>query len=652
MQLRTNIFIWVFLATVLPLTVLALSLTQYSQREYQREVYREVTSMLANLGAEIDRQLQSEREAVQGLLNVPAMQGVLPVLHAAREGRVAADTASRLEQLGSFFEDFQAIFPGLSTLRVLDYQGNAILKVSDGRRSETVYESLGGLPYAEQEIADPGFVAMMERLPLGEVAHVLLPHRQLNADRVPNLMLYDYLIPLEYRGERVGALAVAIPGAQLDRIVRHAARPYRGELFIVEINPDQAARDGLLLYDDARGLRFFQVRPRPLYLEDMYTPYLWSALGPGPDGVVQLESAGESVFYAEMLPYPNLLVGWTLGMRVDGQTIAAPFQSMRWGIWLFAGVALLASLLLANLAARTVARPVCRLARSLKAFADGDWRVRARPQGLDEISVLAESFNYMADTLERARAERDRAQQMLLQHAKLASIGQMAAGIGHEINNPLNNILSLSKLLQRSLPPAQERLHRDLDSLRDEALRASDIVRGVLNFARQLPPRYTGFEIEPWLNETATLVQTQADARGVILRCECRAAGQIDGDRAQLQQALVNLLVNAIHASDRGQTVILGATLHGGELVVSVRDWGHGIGDDADGRIFDPFYSTKPVGQGSGLGLSISLGIVEYHQGQLSVANHPEGGVIATIRLPLARAAAAPAIEAEDVHDG
>lgn len=653
MQLRTNIFIWVFLATVVPLTALAFAITYYSQRDYQREVFREVTTSLTNLSAEIDRHLQGERDMVQGLLNVPAVRDVVPLLYAVQEGGQGDSTEATLARINQFFEEFHAIFPSLTSLRILDQSGNSVVKVTDGRRSPGVYESLGRLPYVEQEVGDRGFVEYLRSLPPGEIHYALLPHRRMNPDALPRLRLYDYVVPLYHRGQWVGALTVSVEGGQLDRIAAHASRLYQGELFIVEVNPEQPQRNGALLYDESRNLNIFQVRPDDYHLADVYGPKLWHALGPGPDGVVDDALPGESVYYVEMLPYPNLLLSWMLAMRVDERVVAAPFERIRWGIAGFAGFALIISLLLAKVAARTVAQPVCRLARSLKAFADGDRRVRAEPQSMDEVNALADSFNYMADTLERAREERDRAHHMLLQHAKLASIGQMAAGIGHEINNPLNNILSLSKLMKRGLPEADTRLRSDLESLRDEALRASQIVRGVLNFARQLPAEYDRFPIRPWLTETLELVRSEAEAHQVRLHCECPLQAELEADRGQLQQALINLLLNAVHASAAGQTVTLTAELDGEVLVLRVRDQGPGIDARTVDQIFDPFYTTKPVGQGSGLGLSISLGIVEYHEGTLDVVNHPEGGVEAAIRLPLTQDAATTQVtETEGTYDG
>ena len=218
----------------------------------------------------------------------------------------------------------------------------------------------------------------------------------------------------------------------------------------------------------------------------------------------------------------------------------------------------------------------------------------------------------------------------------------MAAGIGHEINNPLNNILSYSKLLTRNLEQmatldttAREQLLDDLQALREETLRASEIVKGILNFARQVPPRYSRFQVQPWLEKTLKIVHQAARSRQVNLLLENDYAGELEGDRGQLQQALVNLLLNAIQASPANTTVSLTTHAADGRLIIKVCDEGTGISESSLDNIFDPFFTTKPEGEGSGLGLSISLGIVERHQGHLDIRNNPQRGVTARLSIPL-----------------
>ncbi|MDQ1362731.1 MAG: two-component system, NtrC family, sensor kinase, partial [Pseudomonadota bacterium] len=257
----------------------------------------------------------------------------------------------------------------------------------------------------------------------------------------------------------------------------------------------------------------------------------------------------------------------------------------------------------------------------------------------EELLQLEQSFKYLAKTLKASEKQRDQAQSMMLQQAKLASIGEMAAGIGHEINNPLNNILSYVKLIERDLPESDTQLRHDLEGLRDEALRAGRIVKGVLNFARQLPLEFSRFDLKQWLQDCIELVASEARKRYVSVKIMRVPQMELSGDRNQLQQVMVNLLMNAIQASDPQDVVEIFATrLDRKQVRIIVSDQGKGIDEKNRAKIFDPFFTTKAIGEGSGLGLSISLGIVQYHNGLLTLENNHKGGVDAIITLPLDRA--------------
>ena len=171
-------------------------------------------------------------------------------------------------------------------------------------------------------------------------------------------------------------------------------------------------------------------------------------------------------------------------------------------------------------------------------------------------------------------------------------------------------------------------------SLREEALRASNIIQGILNFARQVKPQYTRFAINSWLTETIALVQQEANKRHIEIKFEKEADIQIEGDRRQLQQALINLLLNAIQASAANDVISVRTFVADEFLNIQVEDQGIGLDTDEYEKVFDPFYTTKEVGEGSGLGLSISLGIIERHNGELVLETNEKGGVTATIILP------------------
>lgn len=635
MRIRNNIFIWVFVATILPLTALALGATYFSESTYETEVTRDVASHLERLASELKRQMDNYRQLTEGMARSPAIRQILPILNSIRLGQTDARLNIHRSRINHFFEGFQTILKSGYFMRLMDSHGNSLVKVSHLNRSAPVYESVSGIAYVEQEINAPAFIKRIKQLPKGEASAVTLPHHQFYPDVSETLKLYDYVVPLYYRNHMVGLLSLTLVGEQLDQVMRAATRLFQGKLFVLQHSPDDAERNGLLLFDDLHHLHFVQRHARPLKARDYYDEHLVDVITTGQFGDISSADGTFRYFYLEMFPYSKLLSSWVMVSRIDTDVIAAPFQRIRWVIWLCAAIALLISLMLANVGSQRVSDPINELSRKLRDYANGRYQGRIETKkGIDEIDTLAESFNYMADTIKQSEQGRQRAENMMLQSAKLASIGQMAAGIGHELNNPLNNILSYAKLIERS-SKENDALQRDIHSLREEALRASDIVKGILNFARQVPPEYSRFQVSDWLQSTLALVQQTARSKAIQLVVMDGYAGMLEGDRGQLQQVLVNLLLNAIQASPRDSRIVIETATQHGLLHIRVRDEGEGIDEGVLDKIYDPFFTTKSEGDGSGLGLSISLGIIERHHGTLDIRNNEGAGVTATITLSL-----------------
>jgi two-component system NtrC family sensor kinase len=463
-------------------------------------------------------------------------------------------------------------------------------------------------------------------------------HNAQQSSLMETLPLLDYVIPLYQDKDLVGALSLTLFGESIDSILTHSPRLYDADIFLVENNPDNPQRHGMLLYDDKNAIRIAQLRNTPKYITGLYGDNVLEKISNKPSGRISGTTPGMSIYFYELFPYPTNLTSWILAMRVPDAAVNEPFGQVRLVIWSVAAFALLISLLLGDIGVRLIARPMAKLSRNLLSYAQGEHNQRVETNArIDEIRDMEEAFNTMADSLDRASEERDKAQHMMLQSAKLASIGQMAAGIGHEINNPLNNILSYVKLLERSIEPKDRRIRSDVQSLKEEAMRASDIIRGILNFARQVPPHYAPFNLTDWVQDTLNLVRQSAKTVGIALAAECPQDLIVEGDRGQLQQALINLLINAIQASPSGSEVKVVVSSNQSDAIISVIDRGSGIANEAADYIFDPFYSTKPEGEGSGLGLSVSLGVIERHQGKLSLKNNPDRGVTATMIIPLKR---------------
>ncbi len=640
MRLRSTIFLWTLFATGVPLLGLTLVLLAVSEQRYLAEVDRDINTRLNALSTEIDNHLAYEREVIRAIAQSGAMQDFLPVARAAMDGARHPDTLPLRNQLTRFLLTLQRTLPGFGSLRVLDGQGNTLIKLTGGRVHPPMYPSLGSVEYAEEELMDGDFLRSLYQLPQNEISYMQLPQSRWDLPAGQTLTMLTALVPLGDGPRPSAVLAVNTFGEYLDRILRAVPRPPGAELLIVERNLDGERRDGLLLFHDRLGTRFSAPRPHEVRLRSTDQAELWEQVKNNPFGVFDTRDGRWRIYYQEYHPYPNQLTGWVLAFALPGESLHAPYAGLRQALWLLGLLAFAASALLAVLGARHIARPILGLREALRDFAaDPARRVRVASR-MHEIRELEADFNRMADRLRAAEEERGRAERRMLQQEKLASIGQMAAGIGHEINNPLNNILSLATLIERGLPRSAQVLREDVRDLREEALRAGRIVRGVMNFARQLPPEHRVFRVCPWLRETLERVEPEAMAADVHIElsgCDPECLAEADAD--QLQQVLLNLLQNALHASPPGGRIQVSGACEDGCLRVCVRDEGPGMPPDVASRIFDPFFTTKGVGEGTGLGLSISLGIVQYHGGSLSLRNGEEGGVEACFSVPLSPAA-------------
>ncbi len=226
----------------------------------------------------------------------------------------------------------------------------------------------------------------------------------------------------------------------------------------------------------------------------------------------------------------------------------------------------------------------------------------------------------------------------LIQNEKMAAVGQLVSGVAHELNNPLTSIAGLSELLlEQERVPADAREH--LQVIHEQADRAGRIVANLLTFARKGTPEQAVVDLEDVAQRTTLLIQAELRLRGITLE---RATGErpmVRGDRYELQQVLLNLLTNAVHAlsglpATTDRRILVATGREGDRAFVRVTDNGPGISAALTSRIFTPFFTTKDPGQGTGLGLSISYGIVESHGGRLSFTPADGGGATFTIHLP------------------
>ncbi|MDH5601913.1 MAG: HAMP domain-containing histidine kinase, partial [Gammaproteobacteria bacterium] len=588
--------------------------------------------------------LQNSQNLVLGISRAAAVKSFYPILKSVSRDENHPGIRLLRKKINRYLEGFQTIIPGEFVIRILDVNGNTLVKVSQNKTSDAQFESLQGIHYVEHQVASSAELRSLEKLPADEVHFFTLPQHALREENNFINPLLDFAVPLYDKSDWLGTLVVTFSGVQIDHIVNNNTRLYKGKLLIAENNPDDANRHGFVIYSENEKLSISQPRSSLMSLPKQLSDKLFSESIQSEEGL--FKQNGNLIYYSEFYPYPNRLLGWVITTQINEDIISAPFKNNRLAIWLFAATALFVTLIMTGFAVRKISKPICSLAYQLKSFADGKTEQRANTQQtIAEIEVLSSSFNYMADTLVKTQNQRDQAQNMVLQDNKLASIGQMAAGIGHEINNPLNNILSYSKLISRTIAKnaadldtkTLNNLQHDIDSLRNETLRASEIIKGLLNFARQMPPQLEVFSVKHWLQKSISLVQQTAKVKQVEIYLNYDGDDVFEGDQAQLQQVIINLLLNSVQASNNDAAINIDVECNDEQLKVVIQDQGCGISEDMLNNIYDPFFSTKEEGEGTGLGLSISLGIIESHQGSLSIENNTTGttGTTATLVLPI-----------------
>jgi two-component system NtrC family sensor kinase len=279
--------------------------------------------------------------------------------------------------------------------------------------------------------------------------------------------------------------------------------------------------------------------------------------------------------------------------------------------------------------AQAITRPIAELVDAHRRLAQGDMTVRVQTHGSGELAVLGRSFNRMAETLHNA-------QQELLHKDRLASMGQLAAGVAHEVNNPLGTILLFSEALYKETP--DDSPHRDdLRMIINETTRCKNIVADLLNFARQQEVLAQETDVHALLEQVIEESCRQPSFEGVqIVRRFDPDLPNIQADPAQLQQVFINLLNNAAESIQGDGTITLTTRPVDSHWVeVQVSDTGSGIPEENLHRLFTPFFTTKPPGKGTGLGLSIVYGIVKMHRGQITVQSQVGHGTTFVVTLPV-----------------
>jgi two-component system NtrC family sensor kinase len=348
--------------------------------------------------------------------------------------------------------------------------------------------------------------------------------------------------------------------------------------------------------------------------------------------------------------------GKIIGMLYVGM-LEKPYIDLRNSVMLtFTGIAALCSVILLIILffiTSSITNPLRRMVLATNRIAQGDLNHQVKIGFRDEVGQLADSFNQMTEnlklanenliqwgkTLEKRVEERTKElqgmQDYLLQSEKLRSLGKMAAGVAHEINNPLTSILINTHLMLEKLEKRHE-FYENLSLIAEETARCTQIVKGLLEFARQNPPQKTHTNINDIIERTTQLLENQASFQNVrIVKDLDPGLPVIKLDRNKIQQVFWNLLLNACEAMPRGGQLTISDSLSADKNWIEVRvaDSGVGIPKENVNRLFDPFFTTKS--SGTGLGLAVTYGIIQQHDGKIEIKSEVDRGTVFILSFPV-----------------
>ena len=339
------------------------------------------------------------------------------------------------------------------------------------------------------------------------------------------------------------------------------------------------------------------------------------------------------------------IFGQKVGMLYVG-VLEAKYADVRWNalsLFIMITVAgMVLALALGYVIASKMSRPVKQLIEASNQVSQGNLSPKIGPISKSEIGVLQKTFKQMLTSLqERDKRQRVESEIKLLQSEKQASIGKLAGGVAHEVNNPLTGIFTFTHmLLRRKDIPEEVRI--DLETIAQETERVRKIVKGLLDFSRQTELNREPTEVNRLVRFTLSLVENQALIKGVSLNFEPgEGLPMITLDRNQMQSVLLNIIINALDATEPGGSITVTtnigiSTSKPGQKGIEIlcTDTGCGIPPENLNRLFDPFFTTKDVGHGTGLGLSVSYGIVERHGGTIWVQSKVGKGSTFKVWLP------------------
>ncbi len=602
MRFRFSIFVKLLLVIIplvcIPILVVGYFSIQASEERVNRLVREEQMSQVEAAAHKINLVFYNCRIDLETITRLP----VLEDLHLARLFRLEAEAEFNKGNLVKLFRDFLARTPYYYQIRFLDVRGRELVKVRGS----------GDIPKLADQGGETFFKKAMSLGPKGIFFSDLVHHK----DRRGMVMHCAKPFFSGWR-ERAGVVVIDLDFEKIVQVVRAIRVGQKGYAFML----DNLGRTVV-------HPRFPPYKYDPSSYPDPSLLKLAQSMMTGSTGWQEYSFQGQSKV-AAFAPIPTM--NWSLAVTVSMEEFEREAQAIKAKVIQAVLITLLLTMIVVSILSYNLIRPVRRLVAATNRLAGGDLNQEIPVQSHDELGELTLSFNRMVRNLSRIQRE-------LVRSEKLISLGRLSAGVAHEIRNPLNAMKGAMVHLQQRW--ADEPLIQQYTQLVSEEIdRLNRVVSEFLYFSKQSPPVLEKEDLNRIVLRTQELLAEEAAQRGVRFRNSLDPSlplVMVDGQ--QMEQVLLNLIINAMDSISDGGEIHFSTSLdqdNPGHLRLVVEDDGSGISEEFLPYVFDPFFTSKE--DGTGLGLPLSLGIVEGHGGSLKLESRQGKGTRVVITLPLKR---------------